>query len=133
MAWSSARKASSSLKWRRNDRLKRGGDAEFPFAVRESPQDAGDDGLKLDAAPGMALWIEEYLAMRHVLGSGLCQVRAGQVVKVRLFPQDVHAQVIKVQKLLQISKSVGCPKFRDISCKPPRPSCEWQFHCDRPV
>ena len=66
-----------------------------------------DHGRKRHAAHGVALRIEEHLHMADVVGPCALKVRPGEVVKILLGHEHRHAQVIDVEKILQVAELIG--------------------------
>ena len=56
--------------------------------------------IKCDAAPGVPLRVEKYLAVDDVLLMAALQVRPGQIKKILLGLQYGHALIIKIKKVL---------------------------------
>ncbi len=89
-----------------------GADAETVLRVDLRPPEAPDHRVEGHAAGRVGLGVEEYLRIEHVLGAGLLQIGEGQVVKVGLLLQHLHAAIVQGQERRQVVEAVAGAHFR---------------------
>ena len=79
----------------------------------ERPGNAGHDGVEGNAAVRMALRIEEDLDMAHIVGPHPLEIGPGEIEEILFGHQHIHADIIDVEKVLQVGEIIGRPDLLD--------------------
>ena len=87
------------------------GDAVLGLSLRQTVENAADDGVELDAAGRVRLRIEERLDVPHVVG--VCPRKVGQRQVAEVLAGDEHraSRVVDIEKRLQVGELVRRPGF----------------------
>jgi hypothetical protein len=68
-----------------------------------------DHGRERDAAGRVALRVEEHLDVADIVGVRALEIGEGKVVEILLRDQHRHAEVVDVEKILQVAEAIRLP------------------------